>query len=193
MPDEDRVPAEIERRPRPRLKLSVNRFSVNNLDLTPVPLTGAHLDVYPLSENWVRGGFELQGGTGSAAAVNSTVSLTYGLLGLTGGFQYPDRVTPFVDGHVSGGVLSGRQDGPITVGGTTVTGAAGTTWMYGRGIDAGAEFYVAGRVYISAALGWMRASWGAPDFSAQVQNPGAELRLLDITSDSLMWKVGLGI
>jgi hypothetical protein len=182
-----------ETHPCPRLKLSINRFAVNNLDSSAVPLTGAHLDVYPLSETWMRGGFQLQGGTGHASAVGSSISLTYGLLGLTAGVQYPGRVTPFLEGQVSGGVLSGRQEGSITVAGTTVTGASGTTWLYGRGLDAGAEFYVSGRVYISAAVGWMRATWGAPDFNARVQNPAADLRLVDMTSDSLMWKLGLGL
>lgn len=190
--ERDHVPS-VETQPCPRLKLSISRFSVNNLDSSAVPLTGAHLDVYPLSETWMRGGFQLQGGTGHGSAVGSSINLTYGLLGLTAGVQYPGRVTPFAEGHISGGVLSGRQEGSITVGGTTVAGASGTTWLYGRGLDAGAEFYVSGRVYISAAVGWMRATWGAPDFTARVQNPGAELSLVDITSDSLMWKLGVGL
>ena len=182
-----------EAHPRPRLKLSIDRFSVGNLDTSPVPLTGAHLDVYPLSEPWMRGGFTLEGGTGHASAVNSSISLTYGLLGLGFGVQYPGRVTPFVEGHLSGGVLSGHQDGPIAVAGATVVGASGTTWLYSRGIDLGAEFYVSGRWYVSAALGWTRATWGAPDFSARVQNPQADWRLLNITADSLVWKLGVGI
>lgn len=183
----------VEEHPCPRLKLSATRFAVDSIDHRPVPLTGGRLDVYPLSKRWMRGGIGLEGGTGKTSAVGSSINLTYGLLGLTVGAQYPARITPFVEAHFSGGVLSGRQDGTATVGGTTIMGASGTTWLYGRGIDVGGEFYLSGRVYISAAIGWMRATWGAPDFNAQVQNPQTPLRLVDINSDSLLWKLGIGI
>ena len=179
--------------PAPRLKLSASGFAIGNLDRSAVPLNGAQLDVYPLSERWMRGGLSFAGGTGQASELGGHFNVAYGLAGLTAGVQYPGRVTPFVEGHLSGGFLTGKQNGPITVAGTTISGAAGTTWLYGRGIQVGTEFYISGRAYVSVALGWMRATWGAPDFGARLQDPRADLRLVDITSDSLFWKLGLGI
>jgi hypothetical protein len=179
--------------PAPRLKLSASGFTIGNLDRSPVPLTGAQLDVYPLSERWMRGGFSFAGGTGHASELGGRLSLGYGLVGLTAGVQYPGRVTPFIEGHLSGGLLSGKQDGTLTVAGTTISGASGTTWIYGRGIQIGTEVYISGRAYVSVSLGWMRTTWGAPDIGARIQDPRSNLRLVDITSDSLFWKVGLGI
>ncbi len=186
-------PVVLPSQPHPRLKVSVNGFSVDNIDTTQIPLTGAHLDAYPLSERWIRGGFAVEGGSGRATAVGNNVNINYGLLGLTAGTQYPGRVTPFVEGHVSGGVLTGRLDGTFNVGNTRVNGGSGTTWMYSRGINIGTEVYVVGRAYVSASVGWIRATWAAPDLVAQVQNPEASLRQVNITSDSLVWRLGLGI
>src|SRR5262245_59464753 len=50
----------------PHLKLSYRHFAITNLDLTEVPLQGLELDAYPVSTQWVRTGFELEGGTGHA-------------------------------------------------------------------------------------------------------------------------------
>jgi hypothetical protein len=179
--------------PCPRLKLAFGGFSIDNLDASPVRLTGLQLVVYPLSERWIRGGIAFEGGAGHAATNGNSISARYGLLGLSAGMQYPARVTPFVEGHLSGGILSGRVDGAVTVGETTLNGASGTTWLYGRGVSVGAEAYVSGRMYVSGSLGWMRATWGAPDVTAGLQNPQAPARLVDVTSDSLLWRVGLGI
>lgn len=182
----------LDDRAHPRLKLSAIGFSIDNLDGSAVSLKGVHLDAYPLSERWMRGGINVEGGKGNASVIGSSFNVTYGLVGLSAGVQYPGRFTPFIEGHMSGGVLSGRQEGQLTVGTTTVSGAWGTTWLYARGIDVGSEFYFADRFYLSLALGWTRATWGAPDFTARVANPQAQLRLVNLTSDSLLWKLGIG-
>jgi len=186
--------------PVPRLKVSVEGFAVGTPLATRVPLTGLHAEVYPVSRPWVRGGIGLAGGAGSGSYGSASASVQYGLLGGSLGAQLPGRVTPFIEGHLRGGFMGASLDRPITVGTVRIENASGTTWMYTRGLDAGAEFYVLGRLYLSGALGWTRATWGSPDpRSVGAAGPGeaptsqGELRFIDVTSDSLMWKLGVGI
>ena len=179
----------------PRLKLSYRQFSISNLDASDVPLSGVELDVYPLSTRWVRAGLELEAGSGQATLSGQSVSARYGLMGVTGGFQYPARVTPFVEGRLVGGVLGGTLDGPIAVPGTSVTlsGSSAATWIYGRGIDVGADLFVIGRAYVSASMGWLRTTWGGVNYAATMQDPSGGIRFKDLTADSFTLKVGLGI
>jgi hypothetical protein len=182
----------------PRLKLSYRNFAISNLDFTPVQLQGAELDAYPLSTQWVRGGFEVEGGAGSATLNGLDVAVRYGLIGLGVGLQYAAPVTPFVDGRIVGGILSGDLDGSLAMAAATSTkpspvGASATTWIYGRGIDAGAEMFLGGRAYLSIAIGWLHTTWRGVDYAALMQNPSAPLRSKDIDGDSFTFKIGLGI
>jgi len=193
------VPRDLDgEHPVPRLKVSVERFAVGTPAATRVPLTGLHAEVYPVSRPWVRGGIGLAGGAGSGSYGGASASVQYGLLGGSLGAQLPGRVTPFIEGHLRGGFMGATLDRPITVGTVRIENASGTTWMYTRGLDAGAEFYLLGRLYLSGALGWTRATWGSPDTrslgsgEASTTSQG-DLRFVDVTSDSLMWKVGVGI
>jgi hypothetical protein len=64
-----------------------------------------------------------------------------------------------------------------------------------RGLDAGAEFYVYGRAYLSLSFGWMRSTWASPNYNPN-ENPSTaamNLRITTATADSFLWKVGLGI
>ena len=193
------VPGELEgEHPVPRLKVSVEGFAVGTPLATRVSLTGLHAEVYPISRPWIRGGIGLAGGAGSGSYGDASANVQYGLLGGSLGAQLPGRVTPFIEGHLRGGLLGATLDRPITVGNVRIENASGTTWMYTRGLDAGAEFYVLGRLYLSGALGWTRATWGSPDPRSLGQSGSApasqgELRFIDVTTDSLMWKVGVGI
>jgi hypothetical protein len=181
--------------PNPRLKLSYRRFAVSNLDSTEVPLQGLQLDVYPLSRRWVRGGFEIEGGKGRAALNGGSADVRYGMLGVTAGFQYPARVTPFVEGRLVGGVMAGSQDGVVTVPGTSVSisGTSAATWITGRGLDFGAELFTLGRAYFSASIGWLRTTWGGVDYAAMMRDPSGGLRLKNLSNDSFTLKVGVGI
>jgi len=186
--------------PVPRLKVSVEGFAVDTPFATRVGLTGLHAEVYPISRPWVRGGIGLAGGAGSGSVDGASASVQYGLLGGSLGAQLPGRVTPFIEGHLRGGFMGATLDRPITVGSVRVENASGTTWMYTRGLDAGAEFYVLGRLYLSGALGWTRATWGSPDprslgptAPGEAPSSSGDLRFIDVTSDSLMWKLGVGI
>lgn len=171
----------------------VERFSINSVDGTPIPLTGAQVNVFPLSERWVRIGAHANGGAGDTSILGNRVNVNYGLLGLRGGFQYPARVTPFVEGHVEGGFLAAQLKGTVQYPGGSLENTSGTTWLYGRGVDAGAEIYTVGRLYVSASLGWMRSTWASPDYTSMIQNPNVAVGLHDVTSDSFIWKLGLGL
>jgi hypothetical protein len=177
--------------PNPRLKLSYERFSIGNVDGTAVPLDAIHLDVYPLSRRWLRAGFEIEGGRGTAALFGDHAALTYGMLGANAGIQWPlGGVTPFVEGRLCGGLLHGQTVGSIMLDGGTITSAEATTWIYGRGLEVGAEVYVLGRSYLSLSLGWLRTTWrGAQDTSATASG---DLALTDITHDAFLFKLGLG-
>ena len=192
------LPGDLEGgHPVPRVKLSVEGFAVATPFATRVALTGLHAEVYLVFRIWVRGGIGLAGGAGSGAFDGASANVQYGLLGGSLGAQLPGRVTPFIEGHLRGGFMGATLDRPINVGSVRIENASGTTWMYTRGLDAGAEFYVVGRLYLSGALGWTRATWGSPDTrslgTGEASGSSGELRFIDVTSDSLMWKLGVGI
>jgi hypothetical protein len=179
--------------PMPRLKLSYVRFSIGNLDGSDIPLDALHLDLYPLSRRWVRAGLELEGGLGNATFMGDQAALADVLLGANAGFQWPGPVTPFVEGRVMGGVLSGHTTSPIAVDSLVVTQAAATTYLYGWGADAGTEIYVVGRGYFSVALGWLHTTWrGAKEASTPAAG-APDVVLTDITHDSFLFKLGVGI
>lgn len=179
--------------PKPRLKLSYTRFDIGNPDGSAIPLDALHLDAYPLSARWFRAGLELEAGRGDATYMGDRAALGDLLLGVNAGVQLPGRVTPFIEGRLAGGALSGHTVGPIDVAGVTVTQASATTYLYAFGVDAGAEVYVLGRGYLSLSLGWLRTTWrGATDAAP----PGAStpnIALTDITHDSFVFKAGVGI
>jgi hypothetical protein len=174
----------------PRLQLSYERFSIGNLDGSAVPLESLHLDLYFLSRRWVRAGFELDGGRGSATLYGGTADLKHAMLGLNAGIQYPARVTPFIEGRLDGGILAGSLDGPLMLPGstTTVSNLSAKTYLYARGIAVGASVYVVGRSYLTLSLGWLRSTWGAADYQAST---GLDLK--NVTHDSFVLKLGLGI
>jgi hypothetical protein len=179
----------------PRLALSVERFSVGNVDGSAVPLEALHLDVYALSWRWLRGGVEAEYGGGRATMDGAAASLRYGMLGVNGGLQLPGRITPFIEGRLAGGVLGGTLEGTLTVPGTmvSVSNVSAATWMYARGLDAGVDLYTFGRAYVTASLGWVRTTWGQADYEAMIANLDAGLKFKDVSHDSFLFKLGLGI
>jgi hypothetical protein len=188
-------PAPREEHPTPRLQLSYQRFNAGNVDGSAVPLEALHLDMYFLSWDWLRAGIEAEAGRGHATLYGGDASLKYGMLGLNAGLQLPGRVTPFLEGRLDGGVLAGQIDGPLMIPGTTATVSnfSAATYIYTRGLDAGAAFYVVGRAYLSLSLGWLRSSWGTADYQAALAKSSSGLQLQNVTHDSLVFKIGLGI
>jgi len=191
VPVEEATPAQSHA----RLKLSLEGFHIGTTWDMPVTLTGLHLEAYPISRRWLRGGVGLAGGTGDAHLDGASASVVYGLVGISVGTQYPGRVTPFIEGHLAGGFMTATLDGPVTVSGLTVDNASGTTWLVMRGLDAGAEFYVFRRAYVSLSLGWTRSSWASPDVDPRTATAAStrNVQITTVTADSLLWKVGLGI
>jgi len=180
--------------PNPRVKLSYRTFSISNVDETSVPLSGYQLDVFPLSRRFFRVGVSVLAGKGHAEVQDSPVTLRYGLAGVTGGFQLPARVTPFVEGTVMGGVLSGTLDRAVAIPGTaaSIDVASGATGIYGRGIDFGAEFYTVGRLFLSGSIGWLRTTWLGPDVAALSKPSATGLVTKALTTDGLSLKFGIG-
>jgi hypothetical protein len=187
--------APSEDHPTPRLKLSYERFSAGNVDGTAVPLEALHLDTYFLSWRWLRAGVEAEAGRGHATLYGGAASLKHGLVGLNAGLQLPGRVTPFIEGRLDAGVLYGSLDGTVTIPGmaATVRGVAAATYLYARGVDVGAEVYTFGRAYLSLSLGWLRTTWGSTDYEAMLANASAGLTFKNVTHDSFLFKLGLGI
>jgi hypothetical protein len=175
----------------PRLKVSYERFAAGNVDGSALPIEALHVDMYALSWRWLRGGVEAEAGRGNATLNLGAASVKYGMVGVNAGVQLPGRVTPFLEGHLDAGVLAGRLDGAVVIPGTTVSvdGASAATWIYGRGIDGGVEVYALGRSYVTASLGWIRTTWGSADLNDT--SSGIEFR--DVTHDSYLLKLGLGI
>jgi hypothetical protein len=190
------APAPRAEHPTPRLKLSYERLSAGNIDGSAMPLEALHLDMYALSSRFVRGGVDVEGGRGHAKLANASASVKYGLLGVNAGFQFPARVTPFVEGRAAAGALGGTLDGTVTIPGSTftVSNASAVTWMYATGVDAGAEIYLVGRTYVSLGIGWVRTTWGAARYDAMVASMGGNgVQLENVKHDSLLLKAGLGI
>jgi hypothetical protein len=181
-------------RPTPLLKLSYERRSAGNVDGSALPLEALHLDLFAISRPWLRLGVETEAGRGTATMSGATASVRYGLLGLNAGLQIPGRITPFVEGHLSGGVLEGSLDGTLTIPGTnvSVSGVSAATWMYARGVEAGLELYALGPFCVFGSLGWTRTTWGSADYEAMVANLAAGLKFKDVTHDSLIMKLGVG-
>jgi hypothetical protein len=181
--------------PTPRLALSYERFSAGNVDGSSVPLEALHLDSYFLSWRWLRAGLEAEAGRGHATLYGGAASLKYGMLGLDAGLQLPGRVTPFVEGRLDGGILYGSLDGPVAIPGTTATvsGFSAATYLYARGLDAGVDLYVLGRSYLTLSVGWLRTTWGSADYEAMLASSSTGLKFKDVTHDSVLFKIGLGI
>jgi hypothetical protein len=147
--------------------------------------------MYALSWRYFRAGVDVEGGMGHTTLMDAGTALRYGLLGANAGVQLPGRITPFVEARLAAGVMGGTIEDSLKIPGTTVSasGVSAATWMWATGVDAGAEFYVFGRTYISAAIGWIRSTWRGADYDAT----GSGLSFKDVKNDSLMFKLGFGI
>jgi hypothetical protein len=177
-------------RPLPRLKLSFVRFNAGHPAGGTIALQSLHLDMYAFSWRWVRVGLDVEGGQGHTTLAGAGTALQYGLLGVSAGLQIPGRITPFIEGRIAGGIMAGNVEDTLTIPGTNVdaTGISAATWMWARGVDIGAEVYTFGRAYVSLGVGWIRTTWRGADFSNV-----SGLSFKDVTHDSFMFKIGLGI
>jgi hypothetical protein len=97
------------------------------------------------------------------------------------GFQYPARVTPFVEGRFVAGMA-----------GATVLNTPVVSYMYVGGIDGGIELYVVDRFYLTAAIGWAHPVYSGVDLVALRAHPMLDPPRKDFATDSLTIKVGIG-
>ena len=180
--------------PAPRLDLSITSFSIGNGAASTVPLQGLELDLYAITSSWLRGGFTLAGGRGNGTISGADVGLRYGMLGVAAALQFPIRLAPYIQANLAGGVLAGNLDGALAIPGTSlsITGGTAATWIYTRGADIGVHLYALGSLHLTASVGWVRATWHAPDTAATVASQSASLRFKDVTNDSVITKLGVG-
>jgi hypothetical protein len=180
--------------PAPRLDLSITNFSIGNGAASTVALQGLELDLYAITSSWLRGGFTLAGGRGNGTISGADVGLRYGMLGVAAALQFPIRLAPYIQANLAGGVLAGNLDGAVGIPGTSLSISGGTaaTWIYTRGADVGVHLYALGSLHLTASVGWVRATWHAPDTAATVAAQSASVRFKDVTNDSVITKIGLG-
>jgi hypothetical protein len=163
---------------------AVPRFKVAYRWLTARALTGGELQFhalslgfYPASMRFLRVGVDAELGY-----AGGPYSQWYFTVGPTLGFQYPARVTPFVDARFSAGLAGGSDLGFIAV-----------SYMYTGGLEAGVELYVAGRFYLTAALGWAHPVYSGIDLTALMLNPMLQPPRKEFSDDTFTFKVGFGL
>jgi hypothetical protein len=161
----------------PRVKLAYRNFTTVGLEKsTDLPFHVIELDYYP-SSGYLRFGLDTE--LGLNAGPYSAWFLT---TGANLGFQYPGRVTPFLEGRFVAGLMGG-----------TAAGATAVSYTYMGGLDTGIELYVGGRFYLSAAIGWVHPVYSAVDIDWVKAHPGLSPARRDFASDAFTFKVGVGL
>ena len=161
----------------PRVKLAYRYFSAVGLEKGVT--MGFHigeLDFYP-SSGYLRFGLDTEVGY-AGGRYDAWFFTTGGALG----FQYPWRVTPFLEGRFDAGLLGGSAAGTTAV-----------SWIYMGGLDTGIELYVARRFYFTGAIGWVHSVYSGVDIDWVKAHPGLAPSRKDFSSDSFTVKVGVGL
>lgn len=157
----------------PRFKLAYRRLWLAAPEGGDLAVDAGALDFYPLSRI-VRLGIGAEIGWGGGS-----YGLWYVVTGAALGLQYPARITPFLEGRFVAGLV-----------GASFMGQSAVSWIYQGGIETGVEAYYANRFYVSVAIGWAHPVYGGVDVAALQQS---QLVRKDFSSDSLTFKVGLGL
>lgn len=141
----------------------------------------------------MRVGVELEGGGGGATFAATPVKLSYGLMGLIAGIQYPrgSRHSSTVASSAASCRASCKATRPSPAPLTRTNRS--TTWRYGGGIETAIETYIHGRSYLSIAAGWMRSTWHGVDLLTMTQNPTGGMAYANLTGDTFTHEVGIGI
>ncbi len=175
-------PEEDEGHPAPSLKLAWRRLTLPGLDGSPLPIDAGELELYPISTRWFRVAIDAEFGVGKGMLEGRSIGVWSFVSGLDIGFQYPWRVTPFVDARLVGGIIGGD-----------IAGSSAISWMYTYGIDAGVELYLVDRLFVSGAIGWAHSDYKGIDVAYSKLHPLDEPHFLDFVGDSVTFKVGLGL
>jgi hypothetical protein len=161
--------------PVPRVTLAYRRFTTAGLEGTPLDFNAFELDYYPVS-NFIRFGLDTEVGAGTA------YSAWYATVGAVLGLQYPWRVTPFLEGRFTAGLI-----------GASYMGQSAVSYLYVGGIEAGAAVYIASRFYLTASLGWAHPVFSGIDVDYVKAHPMLDPARKDFSSDTFTFKVGLGL
>jgi len=182
LPDEDdpklaRVaPTPRAERPVPRVKLGYRRLTTVGLENDSIDWSGVDIEFYPVSRRWFRFGVAAQLGIGNAYSSWSFQT------GVSVGVQYPWWVTPFLEGRFSAGLVGGRYEGAGVV-----------SWIYTGGIEGGVELYLWRRFYLTASVGWAHPVFSGIDTAYVRANPGLAPQRKDFASDTVTFRVGVGL
>lgn len=163
------------RRPVPRFELAYRWLRAAGLEGPPTDFNVVELKYFP-SSGYFRFGMSAEAGIG--ADLFSSWFLT---AGASVGVQVPWRVTPFLDGRFSAGLLGGSYLGHTAV-----------SWVYMGGIEGGASVFLVGRFHLTAAVGWTRPVFSGIDVDALRENPLLAPKRKEFANDTVTVKVGLG-
>jgi hypothetical protein len=161
--------------PVPRVTLAYRRFTTAGLEGTSLDFNAFELDYYPVS-NFIRFGLDSEVGVGSA------YSAWYATVGAVLGMQYPWRVTPFVEGRFTAGLI-----------GASYMGQSAVSYLYVGGLEAGASFYVVSRFHLTASLGWAHPVFSGIDVDYVKAHPMLDPARKDFAADTFTFKLGLGL
>jgi hypothetical protein len=162
----------------PRFKLTYSRFTAHRLGGLDQPFNVPALTFYVLSSKLRVGATTRLGldasGTSSSSDwfLDEVVSVGVQLTGLI------DRVVPFVDFNAGFG---------FRMYATFNNSLPSFTWSFG--VQAGAEIYLTRRLYLSAALGWIRPVVSVKTAASDLEPE----RILDVYSDTFIFTVGFGL
>jgi hypothetical protein len=159
----------------PRFKLAYRRLTTAGLD-TPIDFNVVELDYYP-SSGYFRFGLDTELGIGP-----TNYGAWFFTVGANVGFQWPWRVTPFLDARFVAGLI-----------GASYMGQGAVSWIYMGGLEAGVEVYVASRFYFTAALGWAHPVWSGIDVAYVRAHPMLDPMRKDLANDTFTFKLGLGL
>ena len=168
----------------PFMKVGYRRLSLKNLDLgqDDFAVNAFELDMYPLSRDWVRIASEFSLGAASGTLQGKGSTNLYTTAGWALGFQYPMRVTPFVDFRFGAGLLAGD-----------VAGKTAVTWLWHLGLEGGIELYIVERTFLSLAFGWVRPTYRGFDLAKSQASPTRDPDYMDFVGDTYTFRISLGL
>ena len=124
----------------------------------------------------------LPNGLDTEVGVGTLYSAWYVTVGAVLGFQYPWRVTPFVEGRFTAGLI-----------GASYMGQSAVSYLYVGGIEGGAEFYLVSRFHVTASVGWAHPVFSGIDVDYVKAHPMLDPARKDFAADTFTFKIGLGL
>ena len=161
--------------PVPRFKLAYRYLQTAGLQNDTIGFHAVELDYYP-SSGWLRFGLETELGFAGGA-----YGAWYLTAGAALGLQWPWRVTPFLEGRFTAGLI-----------GASFMGQSAVSYIYLGGLETGIELYVIGRSYLTASVGWAHPVFSAIDVDFVRAHPTLDPQRKDFSADSFTFKVGFG-